>query len=375
MSNQFWSENLLRAYPLRADDANTVPFGAFADIVVRLSSKLNLDGTAANHIEFGTLQALVTGFRLTLFIIVDGVYSYVLQADIPLVPTLFQRVLLSVYETGGTPRPELGYGWVILGDPVFWTTTPAVLTTVFVPPTFWMMTVGSTATWAIPLESAAIRQIVDLNDLVIRVANVQRQGDTILAETTADDGEVTFNPKTATSVLDCYERAVTSPTGTQTKDGGETCPVGVVTEIPGTQPVQYHIVYVPTVTSLLELKSLEVLDTLPPLDPTYDALVDGGPADRVLEAGSNIDIGGSVATSRLTLTYRLGGGTGVRCERVPGYGTYLLAKDVLRTIQGVGAPDGRLVISAGTGLAVLPDPGNHRVLLLVNPSEIQRAAP
>lgn len=357
--SQWLAENHQRRFPFALD--TTLPFGddVLVDFMTVLSTEFQLFENGG-HIELDGVIRLGTVVTFYFLIESTALPGYFLEAEFDTTDEEDTRVIMRVMDPTLLPRPDLGYGICFIGN-------PAALTG--------FISIGTGL--AKPLDSTVIRLSDAGHQTTIRVANKNRQGPSTCDETEGDPSSILLQNRVAATVTGCVE-VTTAPTLTQesvqpTVQGNVTVPV------PVPNPLVEYTRYPNTTVTTITTHAVTIEDEIPALPLTYDAEVDGaGPlvAAPLIEAGNNIKLSGTAAINLMRLSYQLGAGLGVNCADVAGYPDLgRLAKDCVKAINGAHTRDGKFELVAGDGISLIPDPAGHRILVLVNAEDLQRAAP
>ncbi len=359
--NQYLAGNHYRRFPFVLDA--DIPFSdeVLVDLQVVLSTKFDLFALAADGVELIQVDRLAGVATLTFLIVSAELPDYKLVGEVSEAAAEDTRILLALVDSSDVAHPELGYGIAIIGK-------ASDLTTL-----------GGTTVLSAALDRSVIRLNVTNDTLNLRVANANRQGPSSCDETEGAIETITLQGRSADEVPSCVE-TTTSPAEDVTQEqmvpdvkGTATTPVAIV------PPTDTHTRYPNTVVTTIDTHLAVIEDEIPELPTLYDAVVDGaGPVavTRTLDVGDNVVLSGSLANKLLTFKYKLNGGTGMNCVDVKGY-TDLgrLSKDCVKSINGVYAQGGSFTLAAGAGISLLPDQAGHRILVLINASDLTRAAP
>ncbi len=352
--NQYLTSNHYRRFPFVQDA--TLPFddAVFADVQIaivkdfevfdggacRLTKLVRGAGTTA--LEFTIVSTPMSGFKLT------GTSA---DTDDD------TRITLTLVDASDVQRPELGYGYCVIGNPASMAALPG------------------TTTMSADLDTAAIRALTFNQPLSIFVGNTTRSGPSTCDETPGATHTLQIQNRSAALVEGCVE-TTTAPDTLQVSVDSVT---GVSSEIAIVPPVELFSQISNTTITTITTTDATINDAVPALPTGYDAIVEGGAAcaaDCVVDAGHNVDLSGSFVDNILQFNYTLGGGIGVDCDEVLGYedlGT--LSSQCIKAINGTHTQTGEFTLTGGAGVSLVPDPAGHRILILMNAPDQSRAAP
>jgi hypothetical protein len=348
--NQWLAGNRYRRYPFEQD--TTLPF---PDTVVVSAQVVLATAFAVTDV---TLTSVVAGTNALTLIFAIGstpLPGYTLEGTISTLAAEEVRIPL-VLKLSGTPYPALGYGFLMIGQP-----TDAAVSSMS----------GLTA----KLDRSVIRLNVASQTLNVRVANTLRAGASTVAYVGGTPQVLSVQGMTSSTVAACIERA-TAPTAQQeemepTVRGAATTLVDIPS--PGGTRTVLSAGAVTTITTTPATQTT----TVPAVPTDRDADVDVGivPTTRVLSAGYNVKLSGNVPLNTVQLNYQLAAGLGMDCSGILGYSPATLSRVCVKSINGVYPVAQDLTLTPDTGIAILPDQLNHRLLILVNPLNLTRVHP
>ena len=349
--NQFYVGNTEIDYPFIALPSRPAAEQAWlADAVFRVSSESDIFADPATHIELDTIDT--TGGLTLVFKIVGGTYNDWTFTSTTGPFAEFKRMTLALADDTATPRPEKGYGYVILG-----TTDPSS---------------GVGTSLGLEMSQSTIRLLGSNPDFSIRLANAPCPGDTVPAGTPGTPVEVQYQGRSTQIIAGCVEIGIYPPGDPNAGD-----PLPQVAVTPDTVGANTSEVAVPTSPENIELIEFDTITTITltplsvndalPADPGYDVdVIAGGPITPGPEvfAGHNAVIAGNVNTPSIEVAFALGRGDGFTCDPVPGCAVGVKASDALKSILGVYGE--ALEFVPGTGVDVLPSPGDNRIYFVFN---------
>ncbi len=353
--NQFITDNHYRRYPFYQSASLAFNDALIVDAQIVLSTDFNIYN--AGSVSFDSTVSQVGETDLVFAIQSVELSGYTLQGTISDTASEDTRVILTLVDGSDVPHPELGYGFVMVGSVAS------------------LLTYGKGVSFtAIPLDPAVIRVFYPNKPVSLYVGNMTRPGPSVFGETIGAASSFELQGRVPVTTQGCTE-ATTAPDVDQVSVDA----VGEVTEIAVPIPDAPITEITNTTITTVTVHDIDILDALPVLPTAYDAVVEGGVAcvaGCVVGAGYNVALSGDLADKIIEFTYQLGGGLGVDCDAVPGYpelGT--LAVDCVKSLNGCHTFHGALTLQGGTGVSLVPDPAGHRILVLVNASDLTRAAP
>lgn len=359
--NQFLAQNRYRRYPLVQTATTAISDRILVDLQLILSTKFDLYGANTTGVKLSTIVRSGGNATFTFSIVSTALSGYKLVGTVSEAGPEESRVILQLQNASSVPHPELGYGILMVG-------VPSDLTVL-----------GGTTVVNEWVDRATIRLNVTNDSLVLRVANRTRAGHSSCAELQGDPQSIVLQARTVQTVADCFEETTAPSEDTTQRHMTPTVTGSSTTSVPMVAPTTTHTRLQNDTTSTLTTHLAIIQDAIPDLPSNYDAEVDpAGPVDshRVLDVGYNMDLAGQVSQKVVRFVYRLNGGLGMDCAGVMGYddlGT--LASNCIKSLNGVHSVGGRITLTAGAGISLIPDQYGHRILVLVNGQHLSRAAP
>ncbi len=352
--NQYITENHYRSFPFLQGYTNNFSDALIVDAQVVLATdfQLYVDG----YVAFSSTISIAGGATLVFTIHSTALSGYKLVGDV-LDSADDTRILLTLVDASDVPHPELGYGFVVVGNMAS------------------LISYGKGIPFTpVPLDPAITRVFATNQPLSIFVGNKTRPGPSLFGETIGAASSFDLQARIAETVEGCIE-VTTEPDVDQVSVDD----VGNATEIAIPAPDSSYDQFSDGTITTVTIHDIDILDAIPTLPTAYDAVVEGGVACApgcVVGPGYNVVLSGDLEAQTLKFTYQLGGGLGVNCDSVPGYpvlGT--VASDCVKAINGTHTHNGVLTLKGGTGVSLVQDPAGHRILVLVNASDLTRAAP
>jgi hypothetical protein len=355
--NQFYAGNIEIDYPLVALPARPPAQREwFADAVFRIGLGAEVFNPG-NRIALTAITDAGGGNRVFDFTVVGGPLNGWVFRSPAVLPEDLLRVRLDLLDTGLAPRPEVGYGFVVVG-------VAAALVVGIYDET---------------VVDSVIRPLFTSPGIAIRLANLVCAADTTPAEVPGTPTTIQYRGWVETPIARCVEIGVyplgEPPVGDprpQTEvvpnpDGDTTV------DVPIPPPSETAIDFTPDAITTITLTPTTIADAIP--TSAWDAeIVPGGPlpAGPGIIPGYNAFVRGDVGGAVIEIDYILGRGLGVLCDPHPCTPGVVLS-DTVRSVLGVYGPEIEFV--AGSGVDVLVSPGDHRIYLVFKAERLIGAAP
>ncbi len=358
--NQFIAANRYRRYPLVQTAATTISDRILVDLQLVVSTKFSVFESPTTGVKLSAIVRSAGSATFTFTIISTQLTGYKLVGVVSESAADDTRVILALQDSGSTPHPELGYGILMVG-------VAGDLTSL-----------GGTTTINDWVDRATIRLNVTNDQLVIRVANANRPGPSVCAETQGAEEVIQLQGRLVETVSDCYESTSAPSEDTTQRHISPTITGDTTTSVPMVPPSSTHDRYQNDTIATITTHLVDIEDQIPDLPTDYDADTDTGPIDsqRVLTTGHNVDLTGDVLNNIVRFKYRLNGGLGMDCSGVEGYqdlGT--LAYSCIKSINGVHSVGGQINLVAGGGCSLIPDEAGHKLIVLMNAQHLGQVAP
>jgi hypothetical protein len=348
--NQWFGDNRLRNFPLV--DASPLPLTAIVGAQFVLSNAFASQAVVLTSIvRVGTAIVLIMAVQSTTYpgYVFVGTFSTLAPEEV--------RVPLQLYNASNVLMPDMGYGFLYCGRPAD-------------------LASQADAACSVAFELATVKFLHQTPSLSLRVANAWRPGASLRSEVVGAPNTALIQERIATLIPGCVE-VTTAPDPLQRHMDPDVTGAAT-TSVPVPDPTITVTAYVNGPTTVITTRPITVTDAIPTAPAGFDAVAaSSGPVGTQVTAGHNTVLSGKLAgaaQAELVVGYHLHGGTGIECSGVSGYLAYDTVQGTVKSVNGL-TPEGELTIVGGDHVQVLPDPGGHRVLLLLNAENLQRAAP
>ena len=338
--NQFYAANREIDYPLKQLPSRPQAEREWlADLVVRLSRQAD-PFAAGTSIRLTQISGAPGNTEIVFTISGGPLNGWTLETPVTAVQD-FIRLPLALYDTSSAPRPDLGYGYVVIGYAS-------------------SLVDGS---YALDVADSTTRLLEAAAGMRIRVGNTTEQTDTQRSEVPGSGETISFRGWVEQTIPGCVEIGV-YPAGhpsagdpkTQVEidppcDGTTTTTGSVDTSVADTTELE------PGDITTLIVTGVEITDSL--VSTTHDAVIDPqSPVEspEFLE-GRNIRLSGSIEPAEIEINFSLGAGLGFSCDPIPGVG--LKAGDVVKSVMGVHGP--HISFVGGPRVDIIASPGDHRI--------------
>jgi hypothetical protein len=347
--NQYLTENLYRRFPFV--QTATLPF---SDAVV-IDAQIVIGSNQYQAGNVVTLVSLVRSSGQTIFHFLVTPIGLAITCTVP-DSTVEQTRILASFSS-----PQDGYGFLVIGS------TASLIT----------LSPG-TITMSAALDPTVVRLAGAVGAFNVTVANMPRSVKATEQETHGTPRNISTVTRESVQTLACVEYP-NIPVTTQASVDPTTYAVTMIA-IP--QPVDYVVTAMDTGTIVTTVTPNTPTDFVP--TPAAYATTNGSVSVGFgFLGGYNLVLSGNQTAGTLVFGYQyapsvpqtLCGLPALSPAPYPSGELGTLSIDCVKSVNGVYTTDGALTLTAGSNVSIISDPGGHRLLLVVNPQNLDLLAP